>query len=45
MLKQAMAFNEIKDTKSAKFVLKKLIEGFPKSEEAKKAKELLKEIN
>jgi tol-pal system protein YbgF len=44
MLKQAMAFNEIKDAKSAKFVLKKLVEGFPKSEEAKKAKELLKEI-
>jgi len=44
MLKQAMAFNAIKDPKSAKFVLKKLIEGFPKSEEAKKAKVLLKEI-
>ncbi|MDD2540148.1 MAG: tol-pal system protein YbgF [Desulfuromonadaceae bacterium] len=42
MLKQAMAFNAIKDTKSARFVLKKLIEGFPKSEEAKKAKVLLK---
>ena len=44
MLKQALAFNEIKDAKSAKFVLKKLIEGFPKSEEAKKAKVLLKDI-
>jgi tol-pal system protein YbgF len=44
MLKQAMAFNAIKDTKSAKYVLKKLIEGFPKSEEAKKAKVMLKEI-
>ena len=44
MLKQAMAFEAIKDSKSAKFVLKKLIEGFPKSEEAKKAKVLLKEI-
>ena len=44
MLKQAMAFNEIKDAKSAKFVLKKLVEGFPKSEEAKKAREMLKEI-
>lgn len=44
MLKQALAFNEIKDAKSAKFVLKKLIEGFPKSEEAKKAKVILKEI-
>jgi tol-pal system protein YbgF len=44
MLKQAMAFNEIKDEKSARFVLKKLIEGFPKSEEAKKAKVMLQEI-
>lgn len=44
MLKQAMAFNEIKDTKSSKYVLKKLIEGFPDSEETKKAKLLLKEI-
>lgn len=44
MLKQAMAFNEIKDSKSAKFVLKKLVEGFPKSEEAKKAKDMLKVI-
>lgn len=44
MLKQAMSFNEIKDSKSAKYVLKKLVEGFPKSEEARKAKVLLKEI-
>lgn len=44
MLKQAMAFNAIKDSKSARFVLKKLVEGYPKSEEAKKAKALLKEI-
>ena len=44
MLKQAMAFNAINDPKSAKFVLKKLIEGFPKSEEAKKAKAMLKEF-
>jgi tol-pal system protein YbgF len=44
MLKQAMSFNAIKDSKSAKFVLKKLVEGFPKSEEAKKAKEMLKTI-
>lgn len=44
MLKQAMAFEAIKDPKSARFVLKKLIEGFPKSEEARKAKVLLKEI-
>jgi len=44
MLKQAMSFNEIKDSKSARYVLKKLVEGFPKSEEAKKAKVLLSEI-
>lgn len=44
MLKQAMAFKAIKDVKSAKFVLKKLVEGFPKAEESKKARELLKEI-
>jgi len=42
MLKQAMSFDAIKDTKSAQFILKKLVEGFPKSEEAKKAKVLLK---
>jgi tol-pal system protein YbgF len=42
MLKQAMAFRAINDTKSARFVLKKLAEGFPKTEEAKKARELLK---
>lgn len=44
MLKQAMAFNAINDSKSAKYVLKKLIESFPKNDEAAKAKELLKEI-
>jgi tol-pal system protein YbgF len=44
MLKQALAFNAIKDFKSAKYVLKKLGETFPKSDEAQKAKELLKQI-
>jgi tol-pal system protein YbgF len=44
MLKQAMAFNAINDVKSAKYVLKKLGEGFPKSDEAAKAKEMLKEM-
>lgn len=44
MLKQAMAFSAIKDAKSAKYVLKKLLEVFPKSEEAKRAKTMLKEI-
>lgn len=44
MLKQAMAFNAINDSKSARYVLKKLGEAFPKSDEANKAKELLKEM-
>lgn len=44
MLKQALAFHAINDTKSAKYVLKKLGEVFPKSDEAIKAKELLKEL-
>lgn len=44
LLKQAMAFNAINDAKSAKYVLKKLGEAFPKSDEATKARELLKEI-
>jgi tol-pal system protein YbgF len=44
MLKQAMAFNAINDAKSAKYVLKKLEETYPKSDEAAKAKELLKGI-
>jgi tol-pal system protein YbgF len=44
MLKQAMAFHAINDIKSAKYVLKKLGEVFPKSDEAIKAKELLREI-
>jgi len=43
MLKQALAFKAIKDTKSANYVLKKLVTGYPKSDEAKKAKELLKQ--
>lgn len=44
MLKQGMSFNMLKDPKSAKFVLKKLVEGFPKSEEAKRARGMLNEI-
>jgi tol-pal system protein YbgF len=44
MLKQAMAFRAIDDSKSAKYVLKKLTEGYPKSDEAAKAKDLLKEM-
>lgn len=44
MLKQAMAFKAINDIKSAKYVLKKLGEISAKTEEAKKARELLKEL-
>lgn len=44
MLKQAMAFKAINDTKNARYVLKKLVESYPKSEEVKKARELLKEL-
>ena len=44
MLRQARAFKAINDPKSAKYVLKKLIELHPKSEDAKKARELLKEL-
>jgi tol-pal system protein YbgF len=42
MLKQGMAFNALKDRKSARAILRRLTEEFPKSDEAKKAKELLK---
>lgn len=44
MFKQAAAFIEIGDTKSARFVLRKLAEEHPASEEAKRAKERLKEL-
>ena len=44
MLKQALAFKELGDTKSARFILKKIVEDFPMSEEAKPAKEKLKEM-
>jgi len=44
MLKQALAFRAIKDNKSAKYVLKRLVAKYPKSQEAKKAKTLLKQI-
>ncbi|KAF0220816.1 MAG: TPR repeat-containing [Geobacteraceae bacterium] len=43
MLKQAMAFKELGDVKSARYVLKKLIDDFPFAEEVKTAKEKLKE--
>lgn len=44
MLKQAISFRAINDLKSARFVLKRLAESYPRSEEAKKAKELQKEL-
>lgn len=42
MLKQAMAFKELGDTKSAKYLYKKLVELYPAADEAKAAKEKLK---
>jgi tol-pal system protein YbgF len=42
MLKQAMAFKELRDDKSARYILKKLTNDYPRTEEAKKAKEKLK---
>lgn len=43
LYKQALAFDAIKDRKSARVVMKKVVDRFPLSEEAKKAKEKLKE--
>lgn len=43
LFKQALAFDALNDRKSAKLVLKKVIEGFPLSEQAKMAKEKLKQ--
>ena len=42
MLKQGMAFTELGDPKSAAYIYKKLVEEFPKTEEAKVAKEKLR---
>ena len=44
MLKQAAAFNEIGDTKSARYVLRKLADEHPATEEGKRAKERLKTL-
>ena len=44
MLKQALSFKSISDKKSTKYVLGMLAELYPKSEEAKRAKEMLKEL-
>jgi tol-pal system protein YbgF len=43
LYKQALAFDALKDRKSARLVMKRVIERFSLSEEAKKAKEKLKE--
>ena len=44
LLKQAMSFRELGDTKSARFVYKKLMENYPLADEVKVAKEKLKEL-
>ena len=44
MLKEGMALSEIKKNKEARFVLKKLVEKFPRSEQAKTAKAKLEQI-
>lgn len=43
LYKQALAFDALKDRKSARLVMNKVVERFPLSEEAKKAKAKLKE--
>jgi len=44
LLKQGMAFTEIGDTKSARFVYRKIMEEFPVSDEAAKAKDKRKDL-
>jgi tol-pal system protein YbgF len=44
MLKQALAFHELGDNKSARYILKKLVEDFPLADETALAKEKLKEL-
>ncbi len=44
MLKQAMAFKGLGDVKSARYVLNKLVESYPRSEEAGMARARLKEM-
>ena len=44
MLKQGMAFKEMGDAKSARYLFKKLIEQFPTADETKIAKEKLKDL-
>lgn len=44
MLKQGLSFRELGDTKSAKFIIKELIEKFPRAEEIPTAKEVLQKL-
>ena len=44
MLKQGLAFRELGDTKSARFVIKELIEKFPLADEIPAAKEALQKL-
>jgi len=44
LLKQGMAFTELGDPKSARFVYKKLIENYPLADEVKVAKDKLKDL-
>lgn len=44
MMKQALSFKALKDQKSAQYLLKRLTINYPKSDEAKKAKTLLKDM-
>ena len=44
MLKQALSFRELGDTKSAKFILKELIDKYPQAEEIAPAKEILSKM-
>ncbi len=44
LLKQALSFKELNDKKSTQYLLKNLVSSYPKSDEAKKAQILLKDI-
>jgi len=44
MLKQALSFKALKDVKSSRYVLGKLVQEYPKSDEAKRAVVLLKQF-
>lgn len=44
MLKQALSFKALKDIKSTQYLLKRLTADYPKSDEAKKAKVLMKQL-